>query len=178
VDPDYIGPAEILEQIRPGHRGRAIASHDDLATWLTQQAMQDREEPFTFVIDLTGTLRLAPQRSEHVACADGEPVLSAGEISFAPDHDRWTISEISNQSTGYCPDVTSWPAVTAALDRPGLVHPATFTYPIIFRRCPRCSERNIVKDDRYVCAICETPLPSAWNMDHPGEAPTEIEEYA
>lgn len=171
----YVGPAEILQQVRPGHPGHAITSHDDLADWMTQQADQDRHEPFTFVIDLSTTLRLAPRRSEHVVCAGSEPVLSAGEITFAPDRGRWMVSEISNQSTGYCPDVNSWPAVAAALDRADLDHPTAFTYPIIFRRCPQCHQRNIVKDDHYVCALCETPLPSAWNMDQPDDDPTETE---
>ncbi|MFB4295870.1 hypothetical protein [Actinomadura sp. NTSP31] len=68
------------------------------------------------------------------------------------------VGEISNQSTGYCPDVISWPAVAAALDRAGVDHPAAFTRPIVFRRCPQCGQSNIVKDDHYVCALCETPL--------------------
>jgi hypothetical protein len=64
-------------------------------------------ESFTFVIDLGGALRLAPRRGEHVACADGAPVLSAGEITFLRDQDRWTVSEVSNPSTGCCPDPAS-----------------------------------------------------------------------
>ncbi|WP_021597279.1 hypothetical protein [Actinomadura madurae] len=163
----YVGPAEILQQVQAGRHGEAITSHHDLAIWLAQQAAQDREEPFTFVIDLTGTLRLAPQRSEHVICAGGEAVLSAGEITFTQDRDRWVVSEISNQSTGYCPDVSSWQAVAAALGRAGLDHPTAFSHPITFRRCPQCHQRNIVKDDHYVCAVCETPLPDYWNMDEP-----------
>lgn len=165
----YVGPTEIRDTVQPGSGGQTITSQDDLTTWVAAQAEQDREEPFTFVIDLTGTLRLAPQRSEHVACAGGEPVLSAGEISFTHGHGRWAVCEISNQSTGYCPDVTSWSAVQAALNRADLDHPQTFTYPIIFRRCPQCHQRNVVKDDYFFCALCDAPLPEAWNMGQPNE---------
>jgi hypothetical protein len=165
----YVGPADIREAVQPGDAGQAITSPEDLATWLATRGKDEREEPFTFVVDLTGTLRLAPQRSEHIACASDEPVLSAGEITFVHVHGRWAVSEISNQSTGYCPDLTSWPAVHDALDRAGLDHPDDFTYPIVFRRCPQCHERNVVKDDHFVCALCDAPLPSAWNMDQPKE---------
>lgn len=161
----YVGPCEIRDQVQPGGKGRAVTSHGDLAAWLAQQAEPDRREPFTYIVDLAGTLLLAPQRSEHVACAGGDPVLSAGEITFALRHGRWAVSDISNQSTGYCPDVASWPYVEAALQRAGLDHPTTFTHPIIFRRCPRCHERNLVKDDHYFCVVCDAPLPSAWNVD-------------
>jgi hypothetical protein len=165
----YVGPVDVREAVQPGSGGQAIVSPEGLAAWLATRGTDEREEPFTFVVDLAGTLRLAPQRSEHVACADSEPVLSAGEITFVRDHDRWTVSEISNQSTGYCPDLTSWPAVQDALDRAGLDHPGDFTYPIIFRRCPKCHERNVVKDDHFVCAICDAPLPMTWNMDQPAQ---------
>ncbi|MEU6730442.1 hypothetical protein ABZ917_42625 [Nonomuraea wenchangensis] len=37
---------------------------------------------------MDGVLLLAPRRSEHVACAGGRPVLSAGEISFAREAGR------------------------------------------------------------------------------------------
>ena len=71
---------------------------------------------------------------------------------------------VSNQSTGYCPDVRCWPAVATALERAGLAHPGRFTTAIIFRRCPACGERNLVKDDHYVCALCDAELPAAWNF--------------
>ncbi|MEV0667663.1 hypothetical protein ACIBI3_41820 [Actinomadura luteofluorescens] len=164
----YVGPADILEQARSGRRGQAVASPDDLAAWLTRQTAQHAEDPFTYVVDLDGTLRLAPQRSEHVACAGREPVLGAGEITFAASRGGWTVTEISNQSTGYCPDPSSWTAVAAALDRAGLEHPPGYTHPIVFRRCRRCRQRNIVKDDHYLCAVCGDSLPAAWNMDEPG----------
>jgi hypothetical protein len=32
--------------------------------------------------------------------------------------------------------------------------PAGFTQPVVFRRCPRCQERNLVKDDYFACVIC------------------------
>lgn len=163
----YVGPADLIHQVRPGHRGRAITSQDDLAAWLTRQAAQDPVEPFTYVVDLAGTLRLAPRRSEHVACAGGEPVLGAGEITFTASRGAWTVGEISNQSTGYCCDPSSWPVVATALDRAGLDHPIAFTHPIVFRRCRQCLQRNIVKDDHYVCAVCGKALPTTWNMDEP-----------
>ncbi|MET9652151.1 hypothetical protein ABZZ44_18050 [Streptomyces sp. NPDC006460] len=39
--------------------------------------------------------------------------------------------------TGYCPGVSSWPAVAEALDRIGIDRPSGFTHEVIFRRCQR-----------------------------------------
>jgi transcription initiation factor TFIIIB Brf1 subunit/transcription initiation factor TFIIB len=33
-----------------------------------------------------------------------------------------------------------------------------------FRRCPACGERNIVKDDWFVCGVCGADLPTVWNF--------------
>lgn len=145
----------MLAAVRPCDEGEPVTTRAALMAWLTKRA-EERTEPFTFVVDLEGVLRVAPRRSEHVACAAGRPVLSAGEITFHDDH---TVTEISNQSTGYCPAPASWPAVAAALDRAGLHHPGRFTVPIVFRHCPECGERNLVKDDHYVCALCDADLP-------------------
>lgn len=41
---------------------------------------------------------------------------------------RCTVDDISNQSTGYCPDVSSWQAVARALDHTGLGRPSRFTH--------------------------------------------------
>ena len=84
---------------------------------------------------------------------------------FAREGDRWTVTEVTNQSTGYCPDVDSWPAVAAALERAGLGHPGEFSTAFAFRRCPDCRERNLVKDDDFHCAVCGTELPRRWNID-------------
>ncbi|WP_194924482.1 hypothetical protein [Catenulispora pinisilvae] len=71
---------------------------------------------------------------------------------------------VSNQSTGYCPDVTCWPPVAAALDRLGVGRPAGFTTEIPFRRCTACAEINIVRDGDLVCVFCDADLPAAWNI--------------
>lgn len=151
----YVGPAEILAAADPLDPGRAVLASEDIP---------GADEPFTFVIDLEGTLRLAPRRSEHVACAGGRPVLSAGEITFEPGAAGPEVTSASNQSTGYCPEPGSWPSVAAALDRIGVPHPGRFTEEFTFRRCPRCGERNVVRDGEFVCAICGADLPLAWNF--------------
>ncbi len=66
-----------------------------------EQSLSELAEPFIFVIGMDCALRLAPRRSEHVACAGGDMVLSAGEISFMSEAGRWAVSAVSNQSTGY-----------------------------------------------------------------------------
>jgi DNA-directed RNA polymerase subunit RPC12/RpoP len=157
----YVGPPEVLAQVRAETQGRPIATHADLESWL---ASCGDEDPFTFVIDVDGVLRLASRRSEHVVCAGGEEVLAAGEIAFAGDGGGWVVSEVSNQSTGYCPDPDCWPAVADALDRAGVPHPGEFTAPLVFRRCPACAQRNLVKDADYVCAVCGAELPEEWNF--------------
>ena len=117
------------------------------------------------MIDMRGCLRLAPRRSEHVVCAGGGRVLSAGEIGFSRRGDGWTVSLVSNQSTGYCPDLTSWDAVAGALDRVGLDRPGGFTHEVVFRRCPVCTELSVVKESHFVCVFCEGDLPAEWNVD-------------
>ncbi|MFB4282460.1 MULTISPECIES: hypothetical protein [unclassified Nonomuraea] len=148
-----------------GPPGQVIRSAEELAGWLAGRPPEEPAEPFTFVVDLDGTLRLAARRSEHVACAGGRPVLSAGEIAFERSADGgWAVEAVSNQSTGYCPDVTSWAAVEAALERIGVGHPGGFTHEVVFRRCPGCREINLVKEEDFVCAFCGGELPAAWNV--------------
>ncbi|MFC7548727.1 hypothetical protein [Plantactinospora sp. GCM10030261] len=159
----YVGPVDVLAS---GSRedGRRIDSAGDLAEWLATLNPAERAEPHTFVVDDTGGLRLAPRRSEHVACAGGRPVLSAGEITFARQDTGWTVTEVSNQSTGYCPEPSSWPVVAAACDRAGLPHPGGFTTAFEFRRCSACGQLAIVKDDDLTCAACGGELPTAWKV--------------
>ncbi|MFJ9434629.1 hypothetical protein ACIRQY_33940 [Streptomyces sp. NPDC101490] len=160
----YVGPVELKAAVRPGSGGCPIRSAADFDGWITERSAAELTEPFTFVVGTDGVLRLAPRRSEHVACAGGDMVLSAGEISFMREADRWTVGEISNQSTGYCPDVTSWPAVAHALDDVELGRPSGFTHEVVFRRCPDCQGHNIVREDDFVCVFCGSDLPETWNV--------------
>ncbi|MEW1795394.1 MULTISPECIES: hypothetical protein [Streptomyces] len=161
----YVGPVELKAAVRPGSGGCRISSAADFGGWIAGRSAAELAEPFTFVVGTDGVLRLAPRRSEHVACAGGDMVLSAGEISFTRDADRWAVSEVSNQSTGYCPDVISWSAVARALDEAELGRPFGFTHEVVFRRCPNCQEHNIVREDDFVCVFCDGDLPATWNMD-------------
>jgi hypothetical protein len=96
--------------------------------------------------------------------AGGQDVLAAGEMMFASAETGWCVTEATNQSTGYCPEPDCWPAVARALDRIGVPHPGGFTDRVIFRRCPGCSEGNIVREDHLTCAVCGSALPARWNL--------------
>jgi hypothetical protein len=159
----YVGPEEIRRSVASSPAGTPITSTKDLETWL--EANPDAlVEGATYVVDLQGRLRLAPRRSEHVACAGEEEVLAAGEIRFRRAGPRLTVAEVSNQSTGYCPDTACWAAVARALGRAGMDPPQGFTREVIFRRCPRCGERNLVKEGWFVCVFCDEDLPAGWNV--------------
>jgi hypothetical protein len=155
----YVGPAEIRAAAIGAAPGRPIRSPADLSAW--SSAEPEPDQPVTYVVSLDGVLLLAPRRSEHVACAGGSAVLAAGEIRFAGT----TVVEVSNQSTGYCPDLDSWDAVADALDQAGLDGPDGYTHEVVFRQCPSCFSRNIVRDGDFTCALCAGPLPAAWNFD-------------
>lgn len=161
----YVGPVELKAAVRPGSDGCRISSAAEFDDWIAGRSAAELAEPFTFVVGTDGVLRLAPRRSEHVACAGGGVVLSAGEIGFVRETDGWAVSEISNQSTGYCPDIGSWSEVARALDDVGLERPSGFTHEVVFRRCPGCQEHNIVREDDFVCVFCGSDLPETWNVD-------------
>ncbi|MER5762849.1 hypothetical protein [Streptomyces sp. NPDC002082] len=160
-----MGPPDLRALVRPEAEGRRIHSAADLEDWASALAAVELAEPFTFVIDPAGVLRLAPRRSEHVVCAGGGPVLGAGEMRFREESGQWVVAETSNQSTGYCPDTSSWAAVAKALDAAGIEHPPGFTHEVVFRRCPSCGELNIVREEDFVCVFCDGDLPQEWNAD-------------
>src|SRR6185369_17742 len=105
----YVGPPEVRDWVATVD-AVAVDTAPALARWLAGRDRGELVEPFTFVVALDGELRLAPRRSEHVALAGGHDVLAAGEIAFAAAS-GWYVVEVTNQSTGYCPDPDSWPAV-------------------------------------------------------------------
>lgn len=162
----YVGPDAIRIDAQRSPAGRRIASRSTLADWQRGQ-LNDDDGWVTYTISASNDLSIAPRRSEHVACAGGGPVRAAGEMRFDLEGD---VVEVTNNSTGFCPAEDCWPAVQAALDAAGLRHPGAFTFVAIFRRCPACSERNLVKDDWYVCELCNAELPRKWNFDD-GPAP-------
>ncbi|WP_412075208.1 hypothetical protein ACLF6K_04220 [Streptomyces xanthophaeus] len=161
----YVGPADLRALVRPEAEGRRIHSAADLDDWASALTPEELTEPFTFVVDPEGVLRLAPRRSEHVVCAGGGRVLGAGEMSFREEAGRWVVGELSNQSTGYCPDTSSWQAVAEALDAAGIEHPFRFTHEVVFRRCPGCGQLNVVREEDFVCVFCDGELPREWNVD-------------
>ncbi|MBO4252883.1 hypothetical protein [Streptomyces griseorubiginosus] len=160
----YIGPEELRPQAGGGAAGRAIRTSADLDVWMAERGAQEAAEPFTYVIGLDGLLRLAPRRSEHVACAGGGRVLAAGELGLTRGPGGWAVQDVSNQSTGYCPDLDSWHSVRAALDALGIEHPGGFTHEVVFRRCPACAEVGIVREGDFVCVFCGAELPARWNI--------------
>ncbi|MFG3016338.1 hypothetical protein ACGFZB_39045 [Streptomyces cinerochromogenes] len=164
----YGGPAELRPDAGTGPDVNRVGSAAEFEAWAAARPAAELDEPFTYVVGTDGALRLAPRRSEHVACAGGDAVRSAGEITFARRAGHWTVTDVSNHSTGYCPDVTSWPAVAEALERAGLAHPGGFTHAVVFRRCPACQERGIVHEGEFVCVFCGGELPEAWNVEPPG----------
>ncbi len=163
----YVGPEEIRTRTVHAPLGVKVESAGDLESWI----WRTRQKPnlqgrfaVTFVVDEQGCLRVADRGSEHIACAAGKPVLSAGEMFLVQTTDGLRVEEVSNQSTGYCPEPESWPAVATLLDRIGIGHPGRFTHEVVFRRCPACGERNIVKEGWFVCDLCGAELPTAWNF--------------
>ena len=160
----YVGPKEIFDIAMTQPSGIEIGSIEDLKDWLGTDPTEIRPDGSTvatFTIGNDFKLRLAPRRSEHVACASGGPVFAAGEITISDDFE---ITEITNQSTGFCPEPDCWAIVAKTLDQLQLKRPNDFTTSIIFRLCPKCNQRNIVKDSWYQCDTCNSELPEQWNF--------------
>jgi hypothetical protein len=160
---DYVGSAEIAAQARAPIERLQPRSPDEIRSWRLARGKDTLE--LTYIVDATGALWLSDRRTEHVACARGGPVLGAGELVLRLGKHEVTILEVTNQSTGFCPEPSCWPAVRAALQQAGLRPPAELTHAFDFRRCERCGTINLLKDDGLECADCSAELPSAWNLD-------------
>ena len=163
----YVGPKEIIKVTEMIPKGNIVSSPEDVLAWIeetNQQLDWDNCVVATFIIDRNGFLLIADRHSEHVACAGREDVLSAGEITLEKIDEKVSTPHITNQSTGYCPEPKSWPAVEYALNRAHIDHPGRFTTEFIFRRCEECGALNIVKDNWYVCLECNANLNEGWNI--------------
>jgi len=164
----YIGPKKIADHAHTAPAGIRLESTEDVFRWIRQTGQKLNPAgsvTATFIVDEAGWLRIADRRSEHVACAGGKPVLSAGEITFTVMPGGVSVSWATNQSTGYCPEPHSWQAVQAALARAGIAAPGSFSQEFSFRRCSHCGSVNLVKDGVFECEVCSTPLPEEWNLD-------------
>jgi hypothetical protein len=159
----YVGPAEVLRNSHHAPQGQPVRSARDIRDYVSEDRAS-HSEGTTFVVGIDRLLRLAPRRSEHVACAGRPEVLAAGEMRFAVRGEQIMVVEVSNQSTGFCPDVDCWNDIERALTFEGVTVPRGFTRPIDFRRCPRCAEINLVKDSWFVCVFCDADLPREWNV--------------
>lgn len=171
----YQGPQSIAQAVAGHPEGSPIRSMTDLEQWIhntNQQVKNWGTIAATFVITQEGLLSLADRHSEHVACAGGKAVRSAGESFFARSQAGWAVCEVSNQSTGYCPEPASWLEVAAALEQIPLPHPGSFTHVVQFRRCPVCRQLNLIKEEVFVCVLCDAELPLEWNLENSEEMET------
>lgn len=162
----YVGPPEIARQATPSPTRCRIRSAADVAAWArdTGQHLDSASEvTATFVVDTDGSLWIADRRSEHVACAASLQVLAAGELTLHIEGERAEVVEASNQSTGFCPPLESWPAAASALDAAQLTHPGNWSSEFEFRRCESCGATNIVKDGWLWCETCGAELSAHWN---------------
>lgn len=171
----YVGPKRIADRVLPGSAGVPIRSPEDVRNWVQASAQELTAGCViaTFVVDAAGVLRVADRRSEHVACAGGGPVRSAGEITFAVGR-AIEVGAVSNQSTGYCPEPASWPAVAEAMAAAGLKPPAGFALVCDFRRCTACGGLTLVKGGVFECGTCGAELPAAYNCQPRDAEPNAI----
>lgn len=162
----YVGPAEIKRHAQRESHCLHVTKLADLMAWSSTFLPAGRPRgtfTATFVIDVEEQLWVADRRSEHVACADGQDVLAAGEITFERAASHIHAVEVTNQSTGYCPEPECWDVVSQVLDRLGILHPPHFTPAFEFRRCDECGTTNLIKDEVFECGVCDASLSRRWN---------------
>ena len=164
----YVGPSEITLLLASPSARWPLRSVTDVLNW-KQDVYPALKHPVltmvtvTFIIDRDATLWIADQHSEHLVCARGKAVIAAGELTFDLTH-KVRITEITNQSTGYCPEPNTWSITSHVLQITGLPHPPAWTRCYNFRRCDRCATIAIIKDDDFECAVCAATLSHSWNL--------------
>lgn len=165
----YVGPSGIRARADFDTPRHLVVDARGILAWATEMAgltSKDRELTFTYVVLPVARLFLADRRSEHVACARGSAVVTAGEITFERHGSGLILAEISNLSTGYCPEPGSWPVINEALVRAGFPSIRGFTHPFEFRFCAPCAQTCVIKDHAFICPACSGDLPREWNY-HP-----------
>ena len=138
----------------------------DFLSQVEEHVCADYRIIVSFVIDRQNRLLVSDRHAEHVACALGEAVQSAGEICFQiVNHFSLSVDWISNQSTGYCPEPSSWKSVESCMMSLEIAIPNGFRPAYQFRRCTTCDNLNLIKDNWFVCSLCNADLPQEWNCD-------------
>jgi hypothetical protein len=163
----YVGPDAIRDAATQRQPGALIDSPDSLVTWARaefgSQGLSDLLM-VTYTVGEENELRVADRHAEHVACAGGGSVRAAGEMGLIFEMGSVVVEEASNQATGYCPEPGCWDALERVLTDLGIPHPGSFTRIFHFRRCKKCRQVNIVKDEWFYCAVCDEELPQEWNL--------------
>lgn len=162
----FVGPETVRRMSLVDRKRWRIERPGDLNAAARELGASGGSFSATYIVAPDAGLWIASLRSEHFACAAGGDVLAAGEITFELAGKMWSVREINNRSTGYCPEPSCWPAVEHALALVGLTHPGHFTDEFDFRLCPRCQSTNLIKDGFFVCA-CGHDLPRDWNFPRP-----------
>ncbi|WP_338767234.1 hypothetical protein WAF17_05420 [Bernardetia sp. ABR2-2B] len=164
----YVGSQEVFDSVDLKFTGYKISKSEDILNWIkkTAQELINDSVIATFIINENHELLINDRHSEHVQCAGGKNVISAGEISFLIEgKDKISISEISNQSTGYCPKPESWKFVNEVLSKLEIEYPNYFTVDFDFRFCTNCQTINLIKEHIFECQVCGNDLDSEWNFD-------------
>lgn len=163
----YVGAEKIKEETDLTIGGYKIVEVEDIKEWIQGRPSELANGTITatFVISEEEELIINGRHTEHIMCAKGHNVLSAGEVIFQLEANEISISEISNQSTGYCPKPASWPIVEMVLAKIGIEYPEGFTNAYDFRYCEACKNINLIKDDVYQCLVCNSDLDLEWNFD-------------
>ena len=162
----YVGPKHIINSVSYNIQKFRVTNSENVKQWIqkTSQVMErDYSIIATYIIDEQQQLWITDRRYEHVACAEGKRVLAAGEMTFLVENNV-SISEISNQSTGYCPKKSCWQVVETVMRRTGMNFPNYWTLAVTFRMCKNCHQRNIVKDAFFICDVCGEALNLHWNF--------------
>lgn len=145
-----------------------VTSPDAVVDWIERTQPEpewDTSLPATFIVDQGGTMWIADRRSEHVACARLGDVLAAGEIFFEHNAGAISAARVTNQSTGYCTEPESFPAVAQSLSMVGIDCPSEYDPAFTFRYCHPCQNVCIIKDDDFTCPVCSGALPLDWNFE-------------
>lgn len=158
--PDFIPKGEFPQRL-------LVQGVEKLSCWMIEHRNElDIEECIaaTYVIDTDNQFWIADRSSEHVACAREGKVFAAGEVFFSGIDGVPYIDRITNQSTGYCPEPSSWKAVAQSLSKLVIDYPSEFDPAFEFRNCEKCDTLNVIKDEYYSCMSCYEDLSEVYNV--------------